>query len=272
MGEAGCGKSLIIDIMKQFFQDIGAVSSTFEKTFGLGYLYNKDLIVCDDLPKDFSKVLPQTIFQTCITGGEISIAIKGGDAKTINWKVPLLFAGNYNPDYVDKGQISRRIMTLNFKNIVRESERDTSLLSRILSTELDALAYKCTLAYKQVLDNPLLQSKGIWSICPQYFKDNQEQLKMDHNPLYKFLVEKSRFKKGNVMLISDIRNEFQNFLGKNVTKLDNGTFFQVNEQYEIIRQKICKHCLSSDGAGCCNLYNNKERTVKGTVLNFELIS
>jgi phage/plasmid-associated DNA primase len=63
--------------------------------------------------------------QTCISRGELSIALKGGAAKTVKWEAPLLFAGNYNPDYVDKGQISRRILTFEFANIVSDNKKDT---------------------------------------------------------------------------------------------------------------------------------------------------
>jgi phage/plasmid-associated DNA primase len=267
MGESGCGKSLIIDIMKNFFRDIGAISSTFEKTFGLSYLYNKDLIVCDDLPKDFSKVLPQTLFQSCISGGEMSIAIKGGDAKTINWEVPLLFAGNYNPDYVDKGQISRRILTLTFENIVTEKDRDISLLSEILATEMDKLSFKCLLKYKKTLE--LKNKKGIWDICPKYFKENQEELKMDRNPLYRFLKEHSRYKEGNFVSIEDMREEFSNYLGKRVSKLDKGTILSVDSRYEVKIIKICKKCLKEVG-DCCEEYNRSERITTRIVYNIEL--
>ena len=80
LGEAGTGKSLIINILSACFNNIGAVSDSFETKYGLGYLYNKDIIVCDDLPKDINKIFPQQIFQSCITQGTISTAVKNGDA------------------------------------------------------------------------------------------------------------------------------------------------------------------------------------------------
>ena len=270
MGEAGCGKSLVIDIIKNFFRDIGAVSSTFEKTFGLSFLYKKDLIVCDDLPKDFSKVLPQTIFQSCISGGELSIAFKGGEAKTINWDVPLLFAGNYNPDYVDKGQISRRVVTFQFSKIVKRSDVDTGLCRRIKQTELDKIAYKCIKTYNEILNDPSFMDRGVWSICPEYFRENQEELKKDRNPLYKFLVEKSRYKKDNIIPISEIREMFKEWLGRHVGELDNGTFIQVNENYVITKVNLCKSCMKEAHSGCCENYKSKERSGKKIVRNIEI--
>lgn len=272
MGEAGCGKSLVIDIMKNFFRDIGAVSSTFEKTFGLAYLYKKDLIVCDDLPKDFSKVLPQTIFQSCISGGELSIAFKGGEAKTINWDVPLLFAGNYNPDYVDKGQISRRVVTFQFSKIVKRSDVDTGLCRRIKETELDKIAYKCIKTYNEILNDPLFRDRGIWSICPEYFRENQEELKKDRNPLYKFLVENSVYDHNNSMSSYEIKILFQEHIGKDVRKLDYGTFFQVDERYEILyNKKTCKHCMKESVKGCCNEYSHMDRIFSNIIKHIRII-
>lgn len=271
MGEAGCGKSLVIDVMKQFFRDIGAVSSTFEKTFGLSYLYKKDIIVCDDLPKDFSKVLPQTVFQSCISGGELSIAFKGGEAKTVKWDVPLLFAGNYNPDYVDKGQISRRIVTFEFRNIVRKSDIDTGLYRRILETELDKIALKSIKTYNEVLNDHSFMDKGIWSICPEYFRDNQEELKKDRNPLYKFVVEKCVYVIGSYLLKSEIRERFCEYLGKPIKKLDHGTFIQANENYTFSSVKICLHCSKISSQTCCDRSNNKDRITKDVIMNIKFI-
>jgi hypothetical protein len=271
MGEAGCGKSLVIDVMKQFFRDIGAVSSTFEKTFGLAYLYEKDLIVCDDLPKDFSKILPQTIFQTCISGGELSIASKGGSAKTVKWNAPLLFAGNYNPDYVDKGQISRRVLTFEFSSIVPDNKKDTGLLGKISKYELDKIALKCIQTYNKYINDPYLMEKSVWSFCPQYFRENQEELKKDRNPLYKFLSENSSYKKDNIMTKKEIRELFQDWLGRPMRKLDNGTFHQVDSRYEIKDVKICKHCNKEGIKGCCENYNGNERATMGIVLHINIV-
>jgi hypothetical protein len=268
MGEAGCGKSVIIDVMKNFFRDVGAISSTFEKTFGLSFLYQKDLIVCDDLPKDFSKIFPQSMFQSCISGGETSVAVKGGDAKTINWNVPLLFAGNYNPDYVDKRQISRRVMTLGFENIVTEKDRDTSLLSRILETEMDKLSLKCLTMYKNVLHSK--RRTGVWKFCPQYFRDNQEELKIDRNPLYRFLKEHTIYKQGSFLTKKELSNEFSNYVGKTVSKLDNGTITTFDSRYELRNLKICNFCFKESKHDCCENYNSSQRKSTNIVYNIEL--
>jgi hypothetical protein len=112
--------------------------------------------------------------------------------------------------------------------------------------------------------------RGIWSICPEYFRENQEELKKDRNPLYKFLTEKSRYKKDNIVPISEIRDIFSDWLGKRVGKLDNGTFTQVNEQYLIEQRNICNHCSYEAFKGCCYNYKSSERTSIKVVRNIEL--
>lgn len=263
MGEAGCGKSLVIDVMKMFFRDIGGVSSTFEKTFGLAYLYKKDIIVCDDLPREFSKIMPQTIFQSCISGGEMSIAIKGGDAKTIKWGVPLLFAGNYNPDYVDKGQISRRVLTFEFNRIVPDDEKDTGLYDKIMNSELDKIALKCITEYNRVLNSK--KTSSVWTLCPEYFKLNQEELKKDRNPLYKFLVENTECRMGEYVEVSYLRE-----LSK-VSKLDKGVLKQVCKWYDVKKMNICKHCNKIASLKCCENGNNKDRRTVYIVMNMVIL-
>jgi len=266
LGEAGCGKSLLLDIVSACFDNVGAISDSYETKYGLSYLYDKDIVVCDDLPKDIHKIFPQQAFQTIITGGKISTAVKNGDALTIQWTTPLLFAGNWLPSYIDKGQVSRRLVVANFaKNVYNP---DTTLKERILESELPAFIYRCLTAYKKLLASG--HSKGIWQLCPHYFLEQQEELRMERNPLYKYLIENTRYKRGAVTKIEDIRTNFSEWLGKKVSKLDNGTFGQVNKEYVVEVFKICKHCEKEAAKGCCEKYKNSDRTRKTIVHNIDL--
>jgi hypothetical protein len=266
LGEAGCGKSLVLDVVSECFNNVGAISDSYETKYGLSYLYDKDIVICDDLPKDIHKIFPQQAFQTIITGGKISTAVKNGDALTIEWKTPLLFAGNWLPSYLDKGQVSRRVLVANFEKNVYNP--DTTLKERIVLSELPAFIYKSLSYYKSLRDKNT--GKGIWQICPEYFREQQEELRMERNPLFKFLTENTRFKENNMIKIEDIRVNFNNWLGKRVPRLDNGTFGQVNKDYIIIEMKTCKHCENEAKKGCCDKYNNKDRTRKKWVMNIEL--
>jgi phage/plasmid-associated DNA primase len=267
LGEANCGKSLLINIMCECFNNVGAISDTFEEKFGLSFLYDKDLIVCDDLPKNIAKVFPQQTFQTCITGGKVSIAVKGGNGFTVDWNIPMLWAGNFWISYIDKGQISRRVLTLNFEKTV--THPDPTLQDRIIQTELSAFIYKSLLLYKNVVDTS--SNKGIWNICPQYFLDQQEELKMERNPLYKFIYDNCYYKDGNVLKMEEIREAFSEWLGKPISKLERGTFVQVNKDYVYCDILFCKHCNDLSKSGCCDKYNTKDRKKKTIVKNIAFL-
>jgi len=267
MGEPCCGKSVIIDVMCECFDKIGVVGDSFEQKYGLAYLYNKDIIVCDDLPKDIQKVFPQQVFQSIVTMGKVSTAVKNGDALNIDWKVPLLWAGNWFPNFYDKGQVSRRLIVANFEKNVYNP--DPSLKTRIIREEMPALIYKCLTYYKKLLTNT---NGDIWHICPEYFLEQQQELKIERNPLFKFLIENTKYKENASVKIDDIRNEFSNWLGKKVTKLDHGTFGQVNKEYIIEAIQTCKFCGKEHKRGCCDLYNSKGRTNKKYVKNIEVVS
>jgi transcriptional regulator with PAS, ATPase and Fis domain len=85
--------------------------------------------------------------------------------------------------------------------------------------------------------------------------------------LYDFLLENTRYKENNVILLETVKSKFNDWLGKKVTKLDNRTFFQVNKDYIIESIKICKHCNKDSKKGCCEKYKYTDRTVKKIVKN-----
>ena len=77
------------------------------------------------------------------------------------------------------------------------------------------------------------------------------------------------YKENNVILLENIRSKFNNWLGKNVRSLDNGTFFQVNKEYIIDQIKSCKHCSKEHKKGCCEQYTRTSRSTKRVVKNVE---
>ena len=148
LGEAGCGKSVIINIIKHCCANIGVLNESYEVKYGISYFSDKDVILCDDLTKNIDKIFPQQTFQTMITNGSVSSAVKNKDAITIEkWNIPLLFAGNWFPSYLDKGQISRRLLVANFERCVPEAEKDTSLEAKIIESEIPTFIYKSLTLY-----------------------------------------------------------------------------------------------------------------------------
>jgi hypothetical protein len=267
LGEPGCGKSLIIDVLCECFSKVGSINSTFEEKFGLSFLYDKDIIVSDDLPKNISKILPQQTFQSMVTGGKVSIAVKGGEGFTVEWRVPMIFASNYLPDYVDKGQVSRRVLIANFERNVYDA--DVTLRSRIVANELPAFIYKSLFKYKTFLEAN--GHRSIWDVCPAYFKEQREEMKMERNALYKFLVESTEYKENGMVRVEEVREKFGAWLGRKVVKLDSGTFGQVNRGFVMEVVMTCKHCFSEARRGCCDKYKNAERTRRTIVRNMKWV-
>ena len=70
--------------------------------------------------------------------------------------------------------------------------------------------------------------------------------------------------------MEDIRQRFNEWLGKNVRSLDNGTFGQVNKDYKIEVLMTCKHCNKKAMKSCCTNYRNSDRSSKKIVRNLEL--
>ena len=157
-------------------------------------------------------------------------------------------------------------MVANFeKNVIAP---DPTLKQRLLKTELPAVIFKCLSYYKKLLS--IKSKKDIWGLCPEYFLDQQQELKVERNPLYKFLLENTHYSKDNVMLLEDIRGNFNRWINKKVKSLDNGTFGQVNKEYIIDKKNTCKFCENDHKKGCCEKYNRTQRSSKKTIRNINM--
>ncbi|TPX30183.1 hypothetical protein SmJEL517_g06196 [Synchytrium microbalum] len=268
LGESGVGKSLLIKVISACVANVGVIGGNLEQTFGLDALYETDLVTCDDLPRNISKVFSQDIFQSCITGGKVNVAAKQKRAIMVEWTTPLFFAGNWYPDYLDMGQISRRIVIANFSRPLQED--DPSLLTRILATELPAFVHKVTRAYNDFLLKHA--SHSLWTVLPQYFRDERDELRMDRDPLLRFLRERTVYMAGITTAMAIVRKEFAEFFGGPAPKkLNHSSFKAANPLYQITKVKLCKHCRKRHLAGCCDRYNRADSTSRDVVENMQFL-
>ena len=129
--------------------------------------------------------------------------------------------------------------------------------------------YKCTLYYKELLQENY--NKSIWDICPDYFKEQQEELRIERNPLYKFLLENTCYEADSQISLNDIKTHFAGWLGKSVSKLDNGTFGQVNSNYVIGTMNICKSCKNRHKKGCCESYQRLNVSKTKIIINIKFV-
>ena len=147
--------------------------------------------------------------------------------------------------------------------------KDTSLEAKIIQSEIPAFIYKSLNHYHQLLlSNP---NRSIWDTCPPYFIEQQEELRIERNPLYKFLLHSTVFKQNSSQTIESIKSAFSEWLGKPVHKLDNGTFAQAHSGFTIETMNICKHCHNKHIKDCCSNYNRTQRTKRTIVKNFDFL-
>lgn len=265
--EAGTGKSSLINTVKSMFSDVGAITSNFEPIFGLSGLVDKEIVITDDLPAKMKDILDQQLFQTMVSGGATAVPTKNKTATSPDWTVPQIFGGNWHLNYIDKGQVSRRVVEFVFEKVI--VEKDTQLEEKILQ-ELPQIMYRCLSAYKRCFE----QNGGndFWKFCPQSLRDQKDELRESCNPLFNFLKNSDRvlFQEGATTDLDLIRSAFCQHIGKSVKKLDRPTFRQVNPKWEVVKDNACKSCGSLSGSGCCPKYQNNNRRCVYTVHNLLL--
>lgn len=123
-GVAGSGKSTLAKLMRRVFPPslVATLSSNVEPKFGLAPLYDKYLIICSEVKKDFG--MNQGDLQSAVSGEEVSVAIKHKEAITVLWKVPFLFAGNELAAWKDAaGSMKRRLVVVEFNEPVVPNPR-----------------------------------------------------------------------------------------------------------------------------------------------------
>ncbi len=182
-GIAGSGKSTITKLVKKFYEtaDIGVLSNNIEKTFGLGALKDKLLILAPEIKGDFK--LEQSEFQLLIEGGDMQLPIKHKNSHYLEWKSPALFAGNEPPNYTDNsGSISRRLVVAKFSKKVTNVDSD---LESKLTIELPTLIKKCASAYLSAVNT--YRGQDFWSSLPKYFRDTRQDMAQNTHALEHFI-------------------------------------------------------------------------------------
>ena len=115
IGLAGTGKGTIIKAIMEFFEivDVGTLSNDSEITFGLSALYDKLVFVAPEIKGDLK--IPQAVFQSIVSGEQVSVCRKFKTAESVTWKVPGILAGNELPNWTDNaGSIARRLVVYDF--------------------------------------------------------------------------------------------------------------------------------------------------------------
>jgi energy-coupling factor transporter ATP-binding protein EcfA2 len=181
LGQAGTGKSTILKLLQMIFEqtDVGIMSNRGEEIFGLETLADTYMCIIFEIRRNWN--IDQAVWQSMVSGESVSIPRKGLPALAKVWTAPLAGAANELPRFPDSsGAFSRRIACIEFTEIV---EADTSML-RKLKLEMPLILQKCVGAY---LDLAGKSTRGFFDICPQYFRDQRDQIRMMTDSLLAFL-------------------------------------------------------------------------------------
>ena len=287
-GSANTGKSTIIEIIQSFFnvRETGSISSNFEKTFGLQNIYDKKLIICPDIPTNIKNVLEASLFQSMVSGETINVPRKCQTSISCEFLAPMLWAGNFLPNYNDKSRsVSRRIAIFDINNEVKE--KDTTLKQKILTTEKVALFKKFLNSYHTLKDKVKNITFEDWGkkLNIDYFDKQTEEFRKESDYLFQFItnppdVNKTRtsniwieYKEGAITELEELKKKFKAFLQfkHNITNYrwsnTSDTSTLQKEGYEIKNVNICASCNKKAVKGCCENYNSKNRRKKIVVVN-----
>lgn len=287
IGDNNTGKSTVVDIICSMFapSTIGVIDSTHEIIFGLQSKYNNEVIVAPEINNNMVKQLSSDVFKKMITGDRINIPTKYSKSTSVQWKVPMFMCGNIYLSYQDdKGSISKRLAIFVFDKYVEDI--DNSLKEKIISTELPNIIVKSITAYWMLLD--YIGNKGFWNVCPEYFKENRDNMNESTDYIHMFLslgpddnawsIDNYMYfikEPDSIMLLEDFKKKFFNwmrFKHRNTSyKWTHDYSAFKRKGFEIVRTKICKVCQQESHINCCKYYDHANRTTRIVIKHIKCI-
>lgn len=201
-GEAGTGKSTLIDIVLSVFHpnDVGTLSSNIEEKFGLGALCDKLVYSCQEVKRDFT--LNQGDWQSMITGETVSIAVKHELARSVAWTIGGVLAGNEYMAWLDTlGSLTRRLVAVHYNNRVNADGEtsDPDIKDYCKEHEIAKILFTCNRWYLTMCSK--YGAKSIWGtsgdgrpIMGEFLAHEcLEKTRKAFDPIYNFVTSPSVF-------------------------------------------------------------------------------
>jgi hypothetical protein len=247
---------------------VGFLSSSFQDRFGLSEFANKQIVCCDDMPRNIAKTLPVGDYLSMMSGA-ISCPVKGKNSiEVADWNIPTLINSNHMPNYKDEaGEIVRRMMIIEFSQQVPDEDVDVELEQKIKNTEFASFLHRCRSTYLQYREK--YRGMKVSAFAPQSFIDQSNEFREIANNSYGFAMAKVSYEEGSVVSSKDMRNAMLHWI-KEKYSLDKLPKERLNPQ-EIVRVdkriryhevKVCKHCAEHHKKGCCEKYSRSGRTTE----------
>lgn len=196
LGDAGTGKSTLLEIMASMFdpEDVGVVAPNCEEKWWVGYIYDKLMAFFPELSEDMR--VSRAAIQEIISNGRVGVALKNRDQKHLQWKRYFAgFAGNILPnEWTDtRKSLLRRLIIAMFKFV--PENLDENLLERCMA-ELPCIIYRCLLDYHRMLRKTRVRDssdrpQGLAALRNAWFLTNSCKVYATLNLLYGFLNDEA---------------------------------------------------------------------------------
>lgn len=183
IGEANCGKSVILDLMKYIWGNENVSNIPLHKLgdrFNLGAISNKAINICSEIKA--TPVRGIDIFKGIVSGDTLSGEYKGRDIFSFQCKTKLLFAGNIMPPIaeMETGQaFLSRLCFLIFPSSITKEKRDLQLLDHLIA-ERNYIFSLAVNALKRLMDNNLC------FVVPEDTSDYMQDYSFQQNHMQRF--------------------------------------------------------------------------------------
>ncbi|KAJ3036742.1 hypothetical protein HK097_003747 [Rhizophlyctis rosea] len=272
-GESMTGKSVVVKICQHILSHFGTIADGFDIKHGLSDLFDKDLVTWDDLSKQIASIFPGDVFQSCVTNGPVPINRKHAQPFTCpRWYPPIVGAGNRPLPYDDnRGQTSRKTISFEFTRVLQRG--DPNLLQKIMDSEVPNLICKGLGYYLEDLKDH--GDQIIWEWCPEYFREQRDEMRENQNPWYRFIrnCERLIYNGEKATLLDDVRKAYKDFYGRDLSKNEApaSTFSQINADWVIEVVPYCKFCKERHRVDCCDRYSRTAKTTLTWIKCIELL-
>jgi phage/plasmid-associated DNA primase len=283
-GIAGTGKSMISKLIAKTFNvgQYGILTSNLSKSWGLGDIADRQVLICDDLPHDIASVIDKGDFLAMMSRGMIHCSVRYKSPFDVpSWDIPTWINSNVYPNYKDEsGNIVRRIVIIPFENTIAVEDIDTDLEKTITQNELSMFIHKSRSMYLDYAHT--YKGQDITVFQPATFKLASDELRFEINDSYRFAKTCLKYKKDNdkdtKITKMKMNHAFKEFIKStyHTDKVDRSNKLTVNDvlrahpEFEFIKENVCKACLKKHERGCCDDYNRTARTKKEYYLNIEI--
>jgi hypothetical protein len=270
-GDAGTGKSTLINTIQSMFpsHQIGIISDTTEKKFGLQTLAEKRIIMMPDAPKDMNAVMDKSTLQSIVSGDKVNVANKFKESGFQVLQAHMMMAGNYPMNYEDTGSaLGRRLVCVRFDTHVHPNLKDTKLNVK-LQSELIPIMIQSIFKYRAACIE--YGDSDVWKWLPDELIETRNEMRMQTSVFANFLANgdprcQILYIPGHHEEWKDLERVYSNhieFSHKNSKHSRKITDKQalLDAGYSLVTRHICKICSAEQSVGVCGDHYHKNNKV-----------